>query len=324
MLEIFRQNYFLNSLLLLPYSLLLGIDSFVRPVEISLQGTSPLFTLTFGWLEGSPIINAALACFLIFLQAVMINRLVIKHRLSRIISLIPGLVYVVLMNAVPEVRGIHPLLIGNMLAIFFLLSAFQILRLYATEKLIFNMGFWAVLALFFYPAYGMLFILIILCMQILRSLSYKEIGQSLSGVICALILLFSWFYIRDDAADFWLSFGHMSLENWWNLVSLFSWPSSTMLWTLYVLIGLAIMNYYNLLGKQTIKEQKKINLTYWFLLLAIFGMLWVPALGKEGMLLTAIPLAVILGIILANWQQKMGAEIIHLLVVLGIVYLHFQ
>ena len=308
----------------MPYSLLLGIDSFVHPVEISLKDTSAIFSLTFGWLEGSPTLNAVVACILIFLQAVMINRIVIKHRLSRVISLIPGLVYIILMNAIPEVRGVHPLLIGNLLAVFFILSAFQILRLYATEKLIFNMGFWAVLALFYYPAYGVLFVLIILCMQILRSPSFKEIGQSISGIACALILLFTWFYLRNEVADFWMSFGQLKLGNAWYLVSLFSWPSSVTLWVLYALIGLAILNYYKLLSKQTIKEQKKITLTYWLLFLAFLGMLLVPVLGHEGMLLASIPLGILLGIILANWQQKMAAEILHLLVVLGIVYLHFQ
>lgn len=283
-----------------------------------------MFSLTFSWLEGNSLGQLIFGIIFLFIQAVLINRLVISHRMSRVITLIPGLAYLLLMNALPETRGLHQVMMANFLAILFLLNCFPILRLYNTEKNIFNMGFWAAMSGFYFPSYFMLIILVLIAMSILRSLSLKEIGQAVTGIVTAFILVGTLFYTRNEMADYWASFGSFKLSNWQVLVHFDSYKNAIILMVMYILLTISVFNYYKLLGKHTIKEQKKIKLTYYFMVLLLPGLWLMPSLTPQAILMLCIPLAIILGIVVANWKMKLAAEFIHLLVVLGILYLHFQ
>ena len=251
MLQIFRQNYFLNSLLLLPYSLILSIDTYVLSAPTAAFEASPFYNLLFGWTQSSTWLSASLATFLIFIEAVMVNRLAIKHRLSRVASLIPGVMYIIIMNALPEVRGMHPLIVANFFALLFLLNTFPIIRLYNTQKLLFNMGLWAILATFIYPAYGVLFGLSVISIQILRSFSLKEIGQVVAGAASVIIIVFTIFYARNEVSDFWQCFGSLKLSNLMSVLSLKSLGEAIMVIVLLGAVGLSLLNYYKLISKQS-------------------------------------------------------------------------
>ena len=146
MLEIFRQNHFLNSLLLLPFAVILGIDTLIRPQSLLLEHTTSFYQWTFSGLSTSPLTASIIAIMVLFIQGVMINRLIIKHRLSRLSSLLPGLVYIILMNALPDTRGFHDVLIANTFVLLFFTDMLQLLRKFKTEKLMFNLGLWAALS----------------------------------------------------------------------------------------------------------------------------------------------------------------------------------
>lgn len=324
MLQIFRQNYFLNSLLLLPYSLILSIDSYVLSAPTAGFEASPFYNLLFGWIQDNSWMSVSLATFLIFIEAVMVNRLAIKHRLSRVTSLIPGVMYIIIMNALPEVRGMHPLIVANFFALLFLLNTFPIIRLYDTQKLLFNMGLWGILATFIYPAYGVLFGLSVISIQILRSFSLKEIGQVVAGSASIVIIVFTIFYARNEVSGFWQSFGAFKLSNLIAALNFKSVGEAILIVVLLGSVGLSLLNYYKLISKQSIREQKKIDLLYWFLAATFIGIILLPDLSIHSMLLAAIPLALFFGILLANWKMTLGAEIIHLLLVIGVLYLHFQ
>lgn len=323
-LEIFRQNHFLNSLLLFPYSLLLAIDGFFLTREIGFDGASPMFEMTFSWLEGRPLLNVIFTAFILFINAALINRLVIGHRLSRAITLFPGLAYLLLMNALPSVRGMHGVIVANFMAILFLLNCFPIIRLYNTEKIIFNMGSWCALAGLFFPGYFMLIILIFISIAILRSFSLKEIGQSLTGFFSIIIIAGTVFYVRDDMSGFWTSLGSLKFSNWLKIFSFADYFNALIVVVTFLLVIIAIFNFYKLMAKQTIKEQKKIKLTYWFMALMFPAMILIPQIERFAVLVLAIPLSIILGIVMANWKLKLAAEFIHIMVVVGILYLHFQ
>lgn len=310
--------------MLLPYSLLLAVDGFFSFHDVAMEDTSPLYQMCFSWLEGLPVLNVVFTATFIFIQAVMINRLVIHHRMSRMISLLPGVAYILLMNALPDTRGMQPVIMANFLAILLLSNTFPIIRLYNTEKRIFNMGFWAALAGFFFPGYFIMVLFILVAMAILRNFSLKELGQAVTGFVTVVILMGTLFYVRGDTGAFWDAFGTFKLNNWGILVSFGDLKSTLVLIVTYLLLIICLFNYYKLLAKQTIREQKKIKLTYWFLVLLLPGLWLVPQLMAFDILTLAIPMAVIIGIVMANWKMKMAAEFIHLVVVMGILYLHFQ
>ena len=121
MLEFFRRNLFLNSLLLLPYTLLVRIESLMHADQPSYASELSPFIAWFNDLIPSILTQNILACLLVFLQAVYINRIVVKHRMGSQITLWPGLVYILLCSIIPQCTYLSAVLI----AYSFILAAFS-------------------------------------------------------------------------------------------------------------------------------------------------------------------------------------------------------
>lgn len=309
---------------MLPYSFLLGLDFFFQPQHVEYPSNSPIYTTIFGSLEQQGWFNGIMACLLIFFGAVMINRIVLRHRLSRTASLLSGLIYIVLMNMLPGVRGVHDILIANIVITFVIGNAFPLMRLYKTEKLIFNLGFWLATGFVLFPGAISFFPFLFVALFILRKMTLMEILQGLIGFVNVIILVLASCYIFDFNA------GYDSLDlifywrNLFGLIALHQLPFGLFLGLVYLLCALATLRYFSLLAKQDFKAQKKIRLSYYLLAFSFFSIFFVHHISPHHLLIVCVPLSILLGIALTHWKQKLAAEIIHLLVVIGILYLHFQ
>jgi len=323
-LELFRRNHFLNSLLLLPYSVLLGMDFFFHGAQIEYPVNSPLYDYFFSWLDASSTWNGVLAIFLLFIQAVMINRIVIRHRITRQTSLLAGVIYILVMNLLPGVRGVHDVMIANLFAILMISNAYPMMRLYRTEKLIFNMGFWAAMSFVFFPGYVILIPFAFVALYVLRTINIIEISQYLIGLFNVIFLVLTLSYILPIPG------GYDSLDvipYWRNLKYLFtfsSWPFAVYLSIIYLMTIIAVLRYYTILAKQDFKAQKVIKLTFILWSFMVLSILFVQIVSPHHLLIVGIPLSIIVGIMLTHWKQKLAAELIHLLVVVGILYLQYQ
>lgn len=324
MLELFRRNHFLNSLLLLPYSILLGMDFFFQGPRIDYPVNSPLYDFFFSWLETSSHWNGILAIFLLFIEAVMINRIVIRHRITRQSSLLAGLVYILVMNILPGVRGVHDVMIANLFAILMISNAYPMLRLYKTEKLIFNMGFWAGMSFVFFPGYFVLIPFAFVALYVLRTINLIELTQYLIGLFNVVFLVITLSYVIP------IEGGYDSLDiipYWRNLKYLFtfsSWPFAIYLSIIYLLTIISVLRYYSILAKQDFKAQKIIRMTFILWSFMILSILFIRVVSPHHLLIVGIPLSIIVGIMLTHWKQKLAAELIHLFVVVGILYLQYQ
>ena len=113
MIGIFKNNLFFNSLLLLPYVIVLRIHSLIYPITyVALETDTVPTKLIFGFIE-SGLTQNILATLIVYFQVLYINRLVIKHRMANQITLLPGLIYAILVSLVPEYSLLSPFLIAN-------------------------------------------------------------------------------------------------------------------------------------------------------------------------------------------------------------------
>jgi len=120
MLGIFRHNLFINSILLLPYTIILRIYSLIYPSAYeSSQVDGWINYSVFSFLLEYPRIQAIIAILIIFIQAVCINYIVNKHRLLVRPNLFPGLLYILLTSFHKEFLLLNPIILAN----FFLLIA---------------------------------------------------------------------------------------------------------------------------------------------------------------------------------------------------------
>lgn len=322
MLEFFRRNLFLNSLMLLPYTLLVRMQSLMHADQpIYASELSPLIA----WINElmpSILMQNIIACVLVFLQAVYINRIVVKHRIGNQITLWPGLIYILLCSAVPQYTYLSAVIIANT----FILSAFSdIFKIYKRPfavKYIFNSGVFISVAGMIYPPYIAYLLAGFIGLAIIRSFKTKEMLQYLSGILVPFMLYGSWTFYRGGFQE---KMGAL-------VDSQFGFPSDLIpkdtlgyiyLGVILFIIIIAILSYSTYSMKKSIQVQKKIDILFWMIASAMIGLFINDNLTADHLLMLAIPLGVLLSMNLLKIKSVIMSELIHLAVLILIGVIHF-
>ena len=322
MLDFFKRNLFLNSLMLLPYTILVRIESLMHADQPTYASDlSPLIAWV-NELIPSVLFQNILACLLIFLQAVYINRVVVKHRMSSPITLWPGLVYILLCSIIPQFTYLSAVLLANT----FILAAFSdIFKMYKRPfavKYIFNSGVFISVAAMIYPPYIAYLLAGFIGLAIIRSFKTKEMLQYLSGVLVPFMLYGSWTYYRG-----------IFQEKMGALVdSKFGFPSDIIpkdthgyifLGIIVFIILITIFSYSSYSMKKSIQVQKKIDILFWMIASALIALLINNNLTADHLLMLAIPLGILLNMNLLKINSDILPELLHLSILILIGVLHF-
>lgn len=320
MIGIFKNNLFFNSLLLLPYIIVIRIHSVIYPVAYNAQDSDTLLTkLIFGFLE-SPLAQNVMAIILIYFHVLYINRLVIKHRLANFITLLPGLIYAILVSFLPEYSMLSPYLIANT---FILIAVGQIFKSYKKPKaadLLFNVGFFIAVASLLIPNYILVLLIGLVGLLVLRSMKVKELFQLLSGAILVYIAFCGILYLRD--IEFVKEISKVSLIP---RLIVFDARGET-LYKIGVIVAISIftvLSYGSYTIKKSIQSQKKIDILYWFMLASLLILFLFSQLDANQVLLTWLPISILLSFNFNNIKNELLQEAIHIGVLTLLFILNF-
>lgn len=322
MLSFFRQNLFFNSLLLLPYTIIVRIHSLIYPESYASSEIEGWFNWTlFEWLKNVPVIQSILAILLIFLQAVTINYIVNRHRLTLRPNLFPGVFYILLVSLSKESLYLNPVLFAN---VFFLLAVVNLFKTYRVAQVstsIFNSAFFIGIASLFYMPTLLYLLPCFIALFMLRSFRVKERMQYLLGAVTALFLAFSIF--------FYFGLYHSFLQPYFNsniaLPQISDIQLKALIPTGLVLLAMiaVITNYYSLRKKKSIQSQRKIDILYWFLFFSPIMLLFWYRIDSWSLLLISMPLSILIGMMLYRVKNQLIAELIHFVALAVIFTIHF-
>ena len=90
------------------------------------------------------------------------------------------------------------------------------------------------------------------------------------------------------------------------------------------LLILMIFSFPALTGKTNLQVQKKINIFYWFLLASFFCIFLINSKNPQNLLILSLPSAIILGMITERTKAPALEEFFHLVILGGILFLHFN
>jgi len=308
--------------MLLPYTLLARIESLMHADQPSYAGDlSPLI----GWVNEmipSLLLQNTLACFLVFMQAVYINRIVVKHRIGIEITLWPGVVYILLSSLIPQFTYLSTVLIANT----FILAAFSdIFKIYKRPfavKFIFNSGVFISIAAMIYPPYIAYLLAGFIGLAIIRSFKTKEMLQYLSGVLVPFVLYGSWTFYRSV----WQEKMGALVNN------KFGFPADIIpkdkydyiyLGLILLLIIITVFSYSSYSMKKSIQVQKKIDILFWMSASALIALFINEHLTLDHLLMLSIPLSILLSMNLLKMKSVITTEMIHLSVLILMGLLHF-
>lgn len=185
--------------LLVIIAVVLWLDAFLlfRQVSLPTENNAPLYSLVVAVFANRPFLSVLLSFLFMIIQAWMLNRVITSKNMVDRNSMLPALVYIVLMSSTFSLFGLHPVWFANFFLIITLDKMFDVFRDEAVFVEIFNVGFFVSLAsLFYFPA--MIFIFLIISALIIYFLvNIRSIFASLIGLFLPYMFAALYFYWND-------------------------------------------------------------------------------------------------------------------------------
>lgn len=319
LIHIFRTNIFINSLLLLLYTVLVRIYGIVyptTPVTDSVTNGVQEWVLT--GLDSSRA-YAIVACLLVYLQGLIINRLIIKNRIGHELSLLPGMFYILGVSILPEHLQIHLTLIATLFILVGITRLFNSYKEHNAATLVFDVGFYFGIASIFQPSASLFFILGYVGLVILRAVKTKDRLQYIAGIVVPYFLWFSISFWLDGESEVWSYLRELVS---YSIPQVQGWRSIYVTAACVVLSFIAILGYGANISKKAIQVQKKVDILYWVLLfsgLVIFH----TGVSYSITTLLMVPLAFFITQLVLRLKGLLVAEVIHVVVVISVLLFHF-
>lgn len=311
MLEFFKRNHLFNSLLLLPYAFVIRSVVIVFPaarIDGEIFGTwaGGFIRNTHQWGAG----EFFLSTFIVFVQAVIINRLFIRQSMLGEINLFPGLAYVLLTAFHPAFIGISSVLLANTTLIFALMFLFDILKKEKQEETRYMVGWWLAISGLLYTPYLFLVLFGLIGMSILKTLKIKDIFQYLTGYLSPFLI--GWLIRIIITED--LDPGVTNVFDTFGIPTfgpLYGIPDVITVAFLGVLFLFSLLGYTQIISRKNIHAQKKIDTIYALVFFCFPMALFPTSVSVHFLFVFLFPFSLFLAILLRMVKLPAIAESIH-------------
>jgi hypothetical protein len=321
-LEFFKQNGFLSSLVLLPYAILIRVNNLITAKSIlpseDYSGLANSVLSTFS----NPILQGIISSLLIYIQALLINRLVIKHRITKETTHIPGLLYILLSAFLVDFLYLTP----ELMSLTFIIIATHITMTTYNEKEaagpVFSVGFLIGLSSLFYFTFYYYLIIGFLCLLILKSISLKDVIQFLIGVSLPTFFHSVWEYFIQSETNILPNYFIKNINlDFTLLIQDLKGLITAVIIGIFVLIALGSYGRYS--QQKPTSTQIKIDVLYWISLFSLLSIIVVKTPGYEHILLLIFPISIFLSMNFLSMKNKIVAEIIHLFMIIFVIIIQF-
>lgn len=323
MLEIFKRNVFVNSILLLPYAIFLRFNEFFAPQIVAPRPEFSSMLNTLYVATDTGITQTVIATILVFIQALMINKIAIKQKLFKDTNLVAGLIYILISASLPDFNALSPTLI----AMTFMIPAIGIImQTYNSSDAstqVFGSGVLVgIAALFYYPFYYFFFITLI-SILILKSFKFKERIQHLLALFIPTFMLFTVEYFNNASQYVVPSY---FLANFQYDFTLLVQDIKGLFTVVIISIAMivAVLNYGNYRLQKPTATQKKLDILYWVALFSVVSIIFTYKTEYSHIYILLFPLSIFLALSILRLKSKIVAEIVHLVLVIFVIIIQFK
>ena len=321
MIRLLNNNLLVSPFVLFIFTFLLRVKGLINPVGYTPNGNEgPIFNVIFN-LVNNPYLESIFVSALIFVQAYLVNRLVLNHNLMRPPNYLSAYFFIILASLSTHFLAFHPVILTNVFIILGLGELFKIYKMHKSAIHIYNAGFLFAVASLIYLPITIFYVACSLIILVLRSYNIIERLQLLLGFITPIYLICIWYFLKGNLQQY--------LDNYVNISFQFPSFSNIESTALYVLVGflvlifLSVLNYRNFIVKKGIEIQKKIDSLYWFSLFTAFALLFSNSHSINHLMLLVIPLSIFISMFVLSFKQSIIAELFSLLILLSVPLLHF-
>jgi hypothetical protein len=321
----FKANIPYNQFLLLLYGFLLKLPMFISPVVPSASKSDAFlykellaFLLPLG--KGFPFIYSIIAFFLLYFQALSLNRMVNQQRLLPKPNYLTGMFYLLITSIFPGWYGLHAALIAATLLIWILSKLCTIGNDPKIKFTLLNIGMVAGICTFFYFPAIIYVLLILAALAITRTFKLPEWLMVFLGIGTPYYFLWAWLFLTGGPSN--LLAPTFAMSKVIVPTSIWSWVAISLL---LVLLAVGIVFIQKSMRRLLVQSRKNWTVIYLFLLLAMI----IPFLNKQPALyywmLSSIPLSAIAAAAFFFPERKWFSFVVHwglvaMIVVLGGIY----
>lgn len=325
MLQLFRNYQIPTVLLVLLYLLVLSTNLWLYPH--SLLSTVDDLPSTLGqwlmsWLTNSGT-NRIFFTLIVWVQALVLNGLVNQFRLAKHTTFIPAILFILMHFTGPELDICSPVVFANGFLIWCLHQLWRSGEKRVPLGVIFNIGFTAAMAALCYHGFFVLLFWVMLAWVVVRSFDPQEFILLLGGFGVPFFLMGTYHFVNDNLGNWWsqeLGVHYRELQVYYTQEA--TWPITVGLLAIGALI--VLVQWSSIQFKTTTREKQAIQATLLLALVLGFSFLVQAQLYSYHFVVFAVPFGILLSLALQSMKSYAMAEMLHLLLFLGIIGLQYH
>lgn len=322
MLSIFRTNQFFANAFLAIYVLVIWSPAFFVQQDVILSEGTFLFDFLSQYLPpAGSIANYVIAATLALSQAILLNVMVSRYRLTEEITLFPGVFYLLLMGFNSTFWIVNPLLIANFFLLFAIVELVATYKEFSSADRIFNIGLFIGLASLCYFSYIVFLLFAWIGISIVRAIQWKERLILFFGFLSPYFLVGAYHYWQDTLDIFWQNeiLANFKLLNFGSHKGLDEIVTACLI---AFFIFVAIFSYKLYTYKKKIKIQKIIDLLYWIIAISALSVLFQVQINVQHFQILLPILAIFVSINFVM-MSKQWSGLLHLFLLVGILIWHY-
>lgn len=318
--KIFDTNNPLILVIIFIVGILFWLTAFIQPVTLApMPEIMPLYRAFFGLLNYSYLLTAISAYLLLFMEAFILNQIIINNKLFNRSSYLTAMIYILLMSSYKPLLTFSPILIANF---FLLISLKKIFDIYEEEEpfeQLFNIGFFTSIAsLFYFPSIYFIAVVFI-CLIIFKIFKWRVWVIFLAGIILPYIFASVYYFMTNKF--FAISVHYLDYFSSINFIT-YDYSKELKIF-IPILASIGLLSAYKVLNESR-EKLIKIRLSYlvilWFLFISIIFLF----IGKDNHTsffgFSFIPLSIIISNYIQHIKKFYVKEIIFTLFVLLIIF----
>ena len=321
MLSIFRNNQASTAVILLVVIALLrwpALAGWVAPLQAEPDGAGVLYAWFFGWSLSLPLLSAVAAVFLVWIQALLVNWLVISSKINPERNWLAALLYAVVVSSVRDFMYLSPALVAVTFVPLALRIMFKLYKSHDTTLLVFDTSMMLAIAGLFYVPTLWLAPLFLLAILYLRTVKLPDIVV-FSGALFVPGFIGWAIAVWKDRGYLFVQKYTQQLFQLWDIHLDTSWDTLSQITVLGIMALTVLAGFNTYYHKRLIQVQKYNNILYWILLGALFSMLLRHAPQAGHLLPAGVTTGIFLALSLQEIRNRLIAEVLFL-ALLALIY----
>jgi len=325
MINQFRTTNPINLLLLFAYTFFMRIPILLHPPErLNFEFLEPytkfMIQIPIGD-DFSILSNVMIAGIIVYIQAVIFNRIINNHALMAKPSFLPALLYITGASLFEPFLILSPVLICNFLLIMIMDKLLKMGKSSNAIMIMFDVGMFIALGTLMYFPFVVMLLIIWLSLLLYRSFSWREWVSGLVGFLSITFFLAIFYYWNDNLGMFYKIW--LPLKNKFPSAFKIQYNDYLVLVPVSIMMVLAMIQLRENFFRSFISTRKAFQMLFFMFLIAILSFYTKPNFKLYHFLLCVPPGAVLLAYYFSNATKRWFYESLFLILVIAIQFFLF-